>query len=81
MYIIFLLPSFRDARVNRYSSGSGMASPFLTAIEPVLRQHFSGDMSTPHAPFCKSQLVLLGEKDSCELRVIAMTIHHGGQPR
>ena len=58
-----------------------LASPFLTAIEPVFRQHFSGDMSTPHAPFCKSQLVLLGEKDSCELRVIAMTIHHGGQPR
>jgi hypothetical protein len=79
MYIIFLLLSFRDARVNRYRVG------------PVWLPRPDRDRAGPSSAFLwghvkstrallQTPLVLLREEDSFELGVIAMTIHHGGQP-
>jgi hypothetical protein len=58
-----------------------MASPFLTAIEPHPSSAFLWGHVNSTRALLQSQLVLLREKDSFELGVIAMTIHHEGQPR
>ena len=82
MYIIFLLPSFRDARVNRYRVGPvryGFPVPDRDRAGPS-SAFLWGHVNSTRA-LLQNQLVLLREEDSSELRVIAMTIHHGGQPR
>lgn len=57
-----------------------MASPFLTAIEPVFVSLSLGTCQFHARPSAKTP-VLLGERDMPELGVIAVTIHHGGRQR